>query len=244
MADEKIEAMMDAGLTLNEAKVYIALIELNMSNVVKIAELSGVHRVNVYDSLDKLKKKGLVNTVDVDSKKQFQAIDPKVLTSLMDEKTSRINKILPQLELIRDMKKMETQVGIYEGTKAMRNLYNSYLDMGEERIVFGGPKEVSNIFSDFLKSYHEKRVAMKKRMKVIYNNEAKERVKKLNKLAYTEAKVFGEEYNSPVSTSICGDQVVHALWSDNPRFIVIVDKKIAGAYRNYFNILWEKAKKP
>ena len=53
-----------AGLTENEAKVYLSLIELGKSNVGKIADKSRVHRTNVYDSLKSLKKKNLVKETE------------------------------------------------------------------------------------------------------------------------------------------------------------------------------------
>jgi len=41
----------ELGFTYNEAKVYLALLELGLVTAGKIAEKSHVHRANVYDAL-------------------------------------------------------------------------------------------------------------------------------------------------------------------------------------------------
>lgn len=240
---DQLDALAGAGLTLNEAKVYLALIKLNVSNVVEISRLSEVHRVNVYDSLSKLRQKGLVHTIMVNGKKKFQADDPKILSIMIQEKSSNLNRILPQLELIKRLKEMKTQVGLYEGFKALKNIYYSFLEGGEERVVYGVPRAAFENFGEFFSRYHQKRLAVKKKMRHIYNSDAKDRIKYLNKMPYTEARYLNKEFDSPVATSICGNQVVLTVWGKNPTFIVIINKKIADAYRKYFEILWKKSHK-
>ena len=209
----------------------------------KLSELSGVHRVNIYDTLRGLKKKGLANTVLIDGKTHYQAADPKVIKTLLEEKANKLNKILPQLEIIKTMTGKETQVGVYQGFQALKNIFDRFLETDKERVVYGVPQSAPAIFSDFLNQYHKKRVSLKRRMRHIYNSDAKDRITYLNGLKYTEARYLDKEYDSPVATLICGEEVVLTLWEKNPVFIVIVNQKIANAYRKYFEILWEKAHK-
>ena len=56
----KEEILTGLGMALNEARVYLSLTETGLATATKIADHSGIHRVNVYDSVNKLKEKGLV----------------------------------------------------------------------------------------------------------------------------------------------------------------------------------------
>ena len=52
-----------AGLTGNEIKVYLALLELGSVTAGEILKKIEIHRGAVYDTLDKLMEKGLVSYV-------------------------------------------------------------------------------------------------------------------------------------------------------------------------------------
>lgn len=80
-------------------------------------------------------------------------------------------------------------------------------------------------------------------MKHIYNVDAKERIDYLNSLPYTEARYLPQEYSSPVATEVCGDHVNLILWDKDAIVIQIESKEIAKAYKKYFYLLWDLAKK-
>jgi sugar-specific transcriptional regulator TrmB len=58
--DENTELLLGLGLTLNQAKVYLAVIKLEKTTVVQVANFSKVRREDVYRILPSLEKMGLV----------------------------------------------------------------------------------------------------------------------------------------------------------------------------------------
>ena len=58
--DENTELLLGLGLTLNQAKVYLAVIKLEKTTVGKVASFSKVRREDVYRILPSLEKMGLV----------------------------------------------------------------------------------------------------------------------------------------------------------------------------------------
>ncbi|MDP2749775.1 MAG: helix-turn-helix domain-containing protein, partial [Nanoarchaeota archaeon] len=80
------EILQKAGLSLNEARVYEALLNLGEVNVNKISIKSKVHRRNVYDSLNKLIEKGLASETFIKGEKSFKAINPERLKEIIKEK--------------------------------------------------------------------------------------------------------------------------------------------------------------
>lgn len=57
---KKYDFLLNIGFTLNEAKVYLALIQYNELNGYEASKLSGVSRSLVYDVLERLVNKGFV----------------------------------------------------------------------------------------------------------------------------------------------------------------------------------------
>ncbi len=240
----KEEILKEIGFTENEVKVYLALLELGSVTATEISKLSKVHRTNVYDTLNSLIKKGVVNYILKDKKKYYEATNPNNLLNILKEKQALLEKAIPELKSGQRYNAKKNEVHIYEGLRAIKDILNHFLEVKDERYVLGAPSLASDILGlDWLDIYHKRRIKKKLLLKHIYNKEAVDRIKYLSKLPYTEVRCFSKEYNSPVATEICGDEVVLILWSDNPIIIQIINEKIAKAYKKYFELMWKVAKK-
>jgi len=233
-----------AGLTDNEAKVYVSLIELGKSKVGKIADKSRVHRTNVYDSLKSLKKKNLVKEFEENKTKYFEATNPENLMSIIRKKQERLKSIIPELKLSMELAPKKSQVHVFEGKDAFKSMLDHFLTLKKEIYVMGAPETIHKTIPSFLENYHKRRIALKIPMHHIYNLEAVDRAKILNNMSCTESRCLPKEYDSPVSTTICGEEVMLTYWGDNPIFIHIVSQEVADVYRGYFKLLWNKSEKP
>ena len=81
--EKKLE---EAGLSKNEAKVYLTLLSMGSSTAGIIAEKSRVYRTNVYEALNRLIEKGLVSYIFKGHQKLFQAEDPNKILNILKEK--------------------------------------------------------------------------------------------------------------------------------------------------------------
>ena len=61
--DKSYDFLINIGFTLNEAKVYLALVKFRLLNGYEVAKESGVSRSLVYDVLNRLVTKGFVNKI-------------------------------------------------------------------------------------------------------------------------------------------------------------------------------------
>ena len=48
---------------------------------------------------------------------------------------------------------------------------------------------------------------------------------------------------SPVVTNIYGDKIALIIWTDEPEGIIIENKAAAQAYKSYFDLMWDNAKR-
>ena len=87
MKEEVLERL---GLSVNEAKVYLALLETGLSNASTIVKKTGLHRPNVYYSINRLTEKGLIASCIRQNVNYYQAADPKRLKQLIREKQEEL----------------------------------------------------------------------------------------------------------------------------------------------------------
>ncbi len=244
MDENLIIALEDAGLSRNEGAVYLALLEIGSSTATQITKLSKLHRTNVYDSLERLLKKGLVSYVTKGDTKYFQANNPESLLSLVRQKEDKLKDIIPRLKLADGLAESKDSVKILEGVQGIRAITEDILvvvPVGGEVLTFGNPRNTSELMKSFIDFYHKRRIAKKISQIHIYNENAKERIKYLDNMAYTRAAYLPKEYDSPAATTIYGDKVAFYIWSEPPLGILIESKRMADSYRNYFRLLWKIA---
>ena len=233
------EILLDFGFSKNEAKAYIALLELGSATAGQVAEKSKVHRTNIYDALERMLERGIVSYTLVSNVKYFQAAPPQNLFRLLREKEERLKNVLPELLLKLELSENKSEAHIFQGVKAIMDVLYNFLNHKDPILVYGIPKEAPDMLRSYIPHFHKKRIEAKVPMLHIYNYDAKDRIDFLNKLPYTEARSLAEKYDSQVSTHACGDEMVLFLYTTPPMIIQIKNKTIAESYKRYFHLLWD-----
>ena len=83
------QVLKEFGLTENEAEVYIILLRLGYASASEIAEKTQIHRINIYDILERLQERGLVSYSKAGKRKQYGAVDPKRILEMEKENTPK-----------------------------------------------------------------------------------------------------------------------------------------------------------
>lgn len=92
-AHSHIELLMQLGLTLNEARVYVTLSEMGKATAKALSKNSGVTREFIYQILPKLHKKGIAE-VAITSPKTFRAVPLKNAYAVLMQQKEKENKEL------------------------------------------------------------------------------------------------------------------------------------------------------
>ena len=97
LSEKLVKGLIFFGLTGNEAKVYLALLQFKKASAHAIARLSGVPRQEVYRVLPQLEKLGMVEVI-IDRPTKFLAIDPEeVLSELIERQQEILTKRISEL---------------------------------------------------------------------------------------------------------------------------------------------------
>src|SRR3990167_3267303 len=116
------DQLKELGLTDNEVRIYLLLLKQGMMNPSEISQKLGLHRGYIYDALERMQEKGVVNFILKDNKKYFQATSPENLVELLKFRLENFQKIVPDLMKIAELKKEETEVELHKGKRVYRTL--------------------------------------------------------------------------------------------------------------------------
>ncbi len=241
------EILEDLGLSPNEAKVYLGLLELGPASVPDISLKIGVHKRNIYDLIPKLLKKGLIYQISDPKGNLFAPVEPSKLSDLIWEQETKLNSILPALNQEFNRINTAEEVFIYKGIEGFKNYLRDILEVGED-VYFIGAKggwfdpELQTFIKKFLKQAEEKKI----RYRHIFDAEVKTLAPELLKTLGRPYRFFPPRYSTNGAIDIFGDHVVTFSGltlkniTDDITLIVMVNKELANCYRTWFRFMWDQ----
>ena len=238
----------ELGLSDNEAKLYVALLELGSSTTGPLIKKSGLYRVIVYDTLEKLLKLGLVTYSLKNNRKQFEAADPNQILELIKNKEILARSVVAELRKHRVEKPIEQGAWVYEGWNGIRAAQENYFKemkkgAGGEYLMVGASKALHKKLDAFFNYFHERRAKLGIPAKLLFN-ENNRRFGNLKK-QYKPVQVRFMPANSvtPSWISTYKDMVLIGVAEETPMAFFIKNKAVAESYLQYFYFMWEQSGK-
>jgi sugar-specific transcriptional regulator TrmB len=239
--------LIDAGLTQNEARVYLTLLELGKSQSGKIVQKAKVSGGKIYETLSKLIDKGLVEVIVENGVKQFFAADPQSILMYMEEKKKKISeqtkslaKIVPDLQKIREYEQPTENVYYIKGFKGIKPIVYKALENAKEVKIMGVRSSKSEKFNIFWKHWHNKRVSLKVKAKLLFTDRNTQYWKFFKKLKYTT--IRSTPSLSPSAIMIIDNNAFIFSYDKELTTIHIASAAIAGSFNSFFDDLWEMGK--
>lgn len=243
-----------AGLTEGEAKVYIALLELDSSTTGPLIDKSKVARSFIYNILEKLIHKGLVSYTVKNGKKFYQAtLLSKIIEYIekrkqeLDKNKEEIIKILPKFEQIRKTKPV-TDIQVYEGFRGIQTVFEKYHDRlkkGDETLTLGVPPFQEDKYHNYWEEDHIKRTKKGIKNRMLFNKNTDIKIlKHRNEFKGCDARYMDSDIKTPAWIFIYKDVTgIFMQHQKEPLAVEIVNKEIAETFKAYFEDYWKKSKR-
>jgi len=231
------EQLQKAGLTGNEAKVYLELSKRGELSANQIAKNLGMDRTLTYTVLNHLIEKSQVNYIIKENKKSFSCANPDNLMNPVKATEFMVSDLIKELKNIKVKSKQETEINIYEGKEAVRNIY-TLLKNYKEILSFGATGRAY----DYL--YESPAIAKEMVKAGMYGRIITSKMKVSHPMSEVKGIKFRYvDYETEATTSLFGDYTVIHMIKDKPIVIIIKNKDISESYRKHFEVLWKIAKK-
>ncbi|MFC1754677.1 TrmB family transcriptional regulator [Thermoproteota archaeon] len=236
------EVLEKIGLTTNESKAYMALVDGGSASAGDIAKKADLHRRPTYDALNRLVEKGLVSYTVKQGKKYFHAADPDRILGIIKLREKEINEVLPDLRAKYKATKTKIFSETYEGREGIRAVMEDILREKKEWMTLSSTGLGYKILPYFLEHFAQRRqkLGIKRKSLLIDTKDAREYSKILDKQKLVDYKFLSKDVKNPQTIWIYGDKVAIILVSiEHPVAILIESKEIADFYRDQFNLMWK-----
>jgi predicted transcriptional regulator len=243
------EILQKVGLSLNESRVYEALLYLGEVNVNKISIKSKVHRRNVYDSLNKLIEKGLASESFIKGEKVFKAINPERLKEMIKEKESALDSFLPDMKSLYKSVEPDAEAYFFRGVEGFKNYLQLILEQ-KQTVHFIGAKAfwLDPRLKHYLPHFERERKRLGIKFIHLFDSEVKKEKPEIFKLVGKPYRFLPKDYSSATAIDIFGDYVVTFVGvkpgelDQEPLQFVLKSKLLADGYRQFFKFMWDNCK--
>ncbi|MFA5992082.1 MAG: helix-turn-helix domain-containing protein [Candidatus Pacearchaeota archaeon] len=229
------------GLTENEAETYLILLRLGSASASDILAKTGIHRINLYDILERLQEKGLVSYVIMGKRKHYEATDPKKILEIEEERKNKIKGIISELESQRQLSKSPQEATIYKDKQGIKNVISEVTKSKTEVYLFASGWGFKENFPDYYDTWYSHLKLNKIKVKHLISS--KFRGRKQTSESFFENRYLPSEFVFPSTTVIFEDKVLLLMWSKQPIAILIRGEEISDSYKKFFEILWNASKK-
>ncbi len=243
------EKLKHLGLSENEAKVYMAMLELGPSVVVEIARKAQINRPTAYVQIETLKKKGLISTQTKGKKQLFIAESPDKLEFLIDtelktveNKKSELNNFLPELLSLYNTSGERPHVKFFEGKEGVLALQREFLKT-DSTPIYGitSLDNVFEVFPEFENTYIKKRIQKKIPSKTIYTSTKGPVLKESDESSLRESRyVVPGKLPLGIDITIFKNKVAIIALKGKISGTLIEHKEIADSFRAIFELVWNK----
>ncbi|MSU45334.1 MAG: hypothetical protein EXS47_01765 [Candidatus Zambryskibacteria bacterium] len=244
------ESLTKAGLSENESRVFLVLLELGRGTVTQITRKAGLNRTTGYDILDSLTAKGLVSISGKEPKQEYLAESPDNIIPLLQ---NQINEKNSQLEEIRsalpEMKSLHNVAGrpkvrFYEGMRGLEDVYEDTLTSKEEIRAYATVDDMHMAMPNYFSTYYKRRSEKNIMIRAIIpaTPTGKARAKKDMEEKRQSRLIPADKYYFSPEINIYDDKVMIASWREKLG-IIIESAEIADAMKKTFELAWIGAEK-
>lgn len=255
-----LEKLKQLGLQDNEAKIYLAVLELGQGTVTEISKAAKLNRTTGYDILERLCVQGIMTRSKADKKRIYVAESPARLTHFLENKRRQAERRLKELEnLLPDLQalhktELKPVIKFAEGLEEMKKMFLHVLDAKSEVYSILNCKQYAEFFDEVGRYQSMERHKRKIKEKVISvkNKDVEwwydKTYKKLgrDKEEYTEYRWVpdDEKYSTAGEINIFDDKVIGILAkpSENIAF-EIQSQTFADFLKMTFEMAWKQAEK-
>ena len=240
------ETLQNTGLSLNESRVYEALLYLGEANVQSISIKSKVHRRNVYDSLNKLIEKGLTSETFVKGEKLFKPTNPERLKEMLKEKETALDTSLSDMKKLYQSIQPEAEAYFFRGIEGFKNYLQLILEE-KKTVYFIGAKAfwLDPRLKHYLRHFEKERRRKGIKFVHLFDSEVEKQKPEILKIVGKPYKFLPPKYSSATAVDIFGDYVVMFVGVkpgelyEEPLQFILKSKILADGYRKIFQFMWD-----
>ncbi len=247
---DAIQKLIAGGLSENEAKIYLALLELGKGTVSEITRKANLNRTTGYDVLDGLVAKNLASVSGKEPKQEYVAESPDNLKILLEaefnEKKNSLKELtsaIPELKSLHNVRG-RPKVRFYEGVSGLIEVYEDTLSSHETIRAYATVDDMHRTLPNYFPEYYHRRAGRGIAIKAIIPKTpiGEERATHNKEEMRETALIPPDKYYFSPEINIYDDKVMIASHREKLG-IIIQSAEIADAMKIIHDLAWQEAKR-
>jgi len=233
----------DFGLTENEAKIYLSLLELKEALPSTLSRREGIKRSTVYSVLEQLSEKGYVSSLKKNGYMHYRASSPEIISEIQKNKCRKLEEVLPELYSLSVRYGVTPQMSVFEGKEGLIQIMEDTLTSKTELLCWCNGDLALKSLEDYYPIYLKKKVEKKLWLKGVstYDKASLEDKKKGEAELREVYLIPKEKYPIQNEINIYDDKVAIISHEDEVG-VIIQNQNIADTQRAIFMMTFEYAK--
>jgi len=238
-----LQALSDAGLTNEEARVYLACLSVGTNPASTIARSCDLKRETCNYTLKKLVSKGILSTIFRDGATFYTPEPPEKLLTLAESRLISITRSIPLLQQMMNAKVgNQAKIKMYQGTSGIETLMEDVLKYPWEALTYTNLGAMLALLGDNVTEFRAKRkqAQVKSRTISTYSPEAKSYVTGGDLFEWEQILfVNNKEFIFGSDVLIYGDKVaIISLEKDENFGFIVESASFARTQRAIFDLAW------
>ncbi|MFA6047443.1 MAG: helix-turn-helix domain-containing protein [Parcubacteria group bacterium] len=236
-----IDELKKAGLSENEAKVYLAALELGETSVYRLAKKSGVKRTTTYLAVENLKEKGLMSSYESNNVAVVYAENPKKLVESMENKKRDLERILPELLAFNNLIDKKPKIKYFEGKESYKEVFSDVLKYPDSEMLGTFNEKFWDWEGYFTSYFMPKRKEKKIWARVLFkDNPELKSIAESGNVTFSQIKMVpSEKFNIEIEMVVYGKNKVGMVSYDEEMAIIIESQKIHDTQKSFFEVMWD-----
>ena len=148
---------------------------------------------------------------------------------------------MPKLVDLTKLPRKETKAEVFSGKEGLKTVLKDALNF-KQHFILGDEGYFQDILPIFFKQFIRECAQRKIKERILCSAKVKNKVQEYD-YKFSTTKSQPHDYTLPTTTAIYGNKITIFNWTEPYSAVVIIDKDLAKAYKNYFKILWGMAEK-
>lgn len=232
------------GLTLKEAEIYLAVLEGGEVPVSRIASKTHLKRGTVYSVLEGMLQKGLISLSKRSGVQYVSALSPRNLIERFKEHSNLAVSMLPELLEMAYASPHKPRVQLFEGLEGIKEALRGFSYSKFPTVGFTDYAKMPKELYDFIlkKVVNERRKNKNQAKFIVPDNPFNRKIKSEDQMRYSEHRLAKfSETASPIELLLYGESEVAFLsFAKEEMFAVLIDSKaIHQTLKNIFWLIWK-----
>lgn len=247
-----LDQLKKIGLSENEAKIYVALLEFGNSTAQQLAQKAGVNRATTYVQLETLMQIGLASSFEKGKKTFFRAENPENLKqvierekNLLRERENAFKETFGDLDKLFSLAGERPKVRFFEGVEGLRAMQRDFLKTKDKDIeAISSADDLVKIFPSHLQEYVPQRVQKHIFSRLIYTSSKGPFLKASDKTMLRESRLVpSDKFPFSSDIAIYENKVAISALKGKPIGVIVENQEIANSLKALFYLAWEAAEK-